>query len=259
MYSVMPFNFSFKHSYHMVNNQASSFVRNPLLNVLALSGFILLLCGTLHAQSAQFNQLRSMMQEMELNRSAFPEEIVGHPYLHNEWIPGVFTIQGEGAYGELQLKFEIVSGLVGVMFEGDSLYLRPQLVPQFRYNIQGEEFLFQNGFPLGDVNLTRDTYLRVLFDEKEEWSLFMHYRKVFLDAEQPRPYGDYRRDPIFEERFVYFVRSPDGEWSRFRPTRRGIGRLFDDGREATRYIRTNNLSFNDPADLTRVFRHMAGN
>jgi hypothetical protein len=228
--------------------------------VLTITAFLLLLVtvSTAVAQSAQFNQLREMVMQMEMTQSAFPDQILGHPYLHNDWKQGAFSIQGEAEYDELQLKFELVSGVVGVMFQGDSLYLRPQLVPQFRYNVNGEEFLFRNGFRLGDVNLSRDTYLRVLFDEVDEWSLFMHYRKVFLDAEQPRPYGDYRRDPVFEERYVYLVRSPEGEWSTFRPTRRNIGRLFEDGREANNYIRSNNLNYTSIHDMSRLFKHLAG-
>lgn len=227
--------------------------------MLFITGILLLSALPAFAQTAQFIQLRNMMTEMELRQTAFPEQIVGHPYLHNEWIQGSFTVQGEGSYDEFTLKFEIVSGLVGVMFQGDSLYLRPQLVPEFRYTVAGEEYIFRNGFRLGDVNLTRETYLRVLHDQPEGWSVFMHYRKVFLDAEQPRPYGDYRRDPIFDERFVYVVRSPEGVWSTLRPTRRNIGRLFEDGREATRFMREQDLNLNRPADMARLFRHMAPN
>lgn len=183
-------------------------------------------------------------------------DIAGSPFLHDDWVRGQFSLRGEETFEGVEMRYEAISGILSIMHRQDSVFLRPQMVPEFSYTHAGEEFVFKNGYFSEQPRVNRDTYLRVLYENEGEWSVYEQVRKEFKAAEAPNQFTHYQRYDAFEDNSRLLVRSPEGEWAIFRPGRRAISRLFDDGRKATGYFRSNDLSYTNASDIGRLFKHM---
>lgn len=180
--------------------------------------------------------------------------IQGTPFVHNQWNTGSVITSSGTQISDVQMKFEGYSNLLVIIYNQDSVAVRPEMVQEFAYTHNGEEYRFRNTYIAPDVEVLRNYYIRVLHENEQGWSLFADMGKRFQRAEPPGPYEVQRKENAFLDNTRYLVRSPDGEWSELRATRRAVTRLFGDkGRDVRSFARTENLSFSEARDLARMF------
>lgn len=180
--------------------------------------------------------------------------IVGTPFLHNEWNRGSLVTNSGNQISDVDMKFEGYSNMLVIIYNDDSLAVRPEMVTEFSYVRNGEVFAFSNRFIAPEVNVMRNKYIRVLHETEDGWSLFADMGKRFLRAEPPKAYDTHQRDNEFVDNVRYLARSPEGEWSEFRPTQRAVTRLFDvNSRTLHNFVRSEDLRYNQAKDLARIF------
>lgn len=180
--------------------------------------------------------------------------IVGSPFLHNEWSNGSLVTASGNLISDVDMKFEGYSNMLVIIYNEDSVAVRPEMVPEFSYYRNGESFVFRNSYIAPEVNVLRNRYIRVLHETEDGWSLYADMGKRFLRAEPPKAYDSHQRDNEFVDNVRYLARSPQGEWSEFRPTQRGVSRLLDvNSRTLRGFMRDENLSYNKATDLARIF------
>lgn len=231
-----------------------------------LLAFLLTIAGsqTLSAQSAE---LATMNQQalvssgnLIMTFSTNSHITVGYPYLHNHWHSGEVGSSTGIIYSDIRMKFEAVNGMLAIINEADSVFMNPDFVREFRYEADGDVFVFRNGYEIPAHRVTQKSYLRVLHETSAGISIYKFTTKEFKEAEKPVPYAT-NPNPTnsFVERNRYLVRTPDGEWQAISPGRRTIQRLFPDKRdELNAFVRYNNLDYTRDAHLKRIFEHMSG-
>jgi hypothetical protein len=179
--------------------------------------------------------------------------VLGSPFLHDEWSTGTVRIRDGNVYNEISMRFEAYNGLVNIVHQADSVWLRPEFVTEFSYYHRGRQYTFRNGFIVPSVDVARNQYLHVLHEG--EWSAYRDVKKIFKPAERPEPYQANRQTfNSFEESSRILVRTPDDQWSEIRPGRRSLNRLFGDlSRDVNAYIRRNDLSYGNEEHLALIF------
>jgi hypothetical protein len=185
------------------------------------------------------------------------ETVEGTPYASNQWAKGSMLTESGFIFTDVEMKFEAVAGLLVIRHNADSVYLRPSIVTEFQYNIDGESFLFKNGFEANGVRITKENYLLVLHEG--EWSIYKQIRKQFKEANFDPVFNTGNRFDSFQEANRYLVKSPDGSWSTLIPTRRNLNRLFGSkSGKVSSFISANNLNINDDNHLGQIFEFASG-
>lgn len=180
--------------------------------------------------------------------------IVGHPYLHDEWSKGSFRTNGGAVYTNVLMKFESNSGLLAIYNEVDSLFMKPSVVAEFQYTLNGKPYQFKNGFFDLDTKLEEVQYLQVLSEGR--WSIYRHIRKEVKPADFDPVFNTGSRFDRLVEVSRYLVKSPSGTWSEINPNRRNLTRLFgDNGRAVIAFARQHNLEYDNDDDLIQIFEH----
>jgi hypothetical protein len=179
--------------------------------------------------------------------------VLGSPFLHEEWSTGTVRARDGNVYTDISMRFEAWNGLVNIVHQADSVWLRPEFVTEFSYNQRGQQYTFRNGFIIPSVDVTRNQYLHILHEG--EWSVYRDVKKNFRPADRPEPYQANRQTfDSFQENIRFLVRTPDDQWSEIRPGRRTINRLFGDlSRDVNAYIRRNDLSYTNEEHLALIF------
>ncbi|KPP94275.1 MAG: hypothetical protein HLUCCA01_12865 [Bacteroidetes bacterium HLUCCA01] len=226
--------------------------------VLYQFGFILLLsAASIQAQNLPGLEVNQhVISYVPTVNQMFDDNVIiqGTPFVHNQWNTGSVVTSSGNEIADVQMKFEGFSNLLVIIYNNDSLAVRPEMVQEFAYMHNGEEYRFRNTYIAPEVEVLRNYYIRVLHENEQGWSLFADMGKRFQRAEPPGPYEVERKENAFLDNTRFLVRSPQGEWSELRASRRAVTRLFGDkGRDVRSFARSENLSFNQPGDLARMF------
>jgi hypothetical protein len=180
------------------------------------------------------------------------ETVEGTPYTTNHWTKGSFLTESGVIFTDVDMKFEAVAGLLVIQHNADSVYLRPSIVKQFQYGVNGQSYLYKNGYDVKDLRITNETYLMVLHEG--DWSIYKHVRKQYKEADFDPVFSTGNRMDSFQDINRYIIKSPDGTWSTLNPTRRNINRLFgSNSGEVTSFIRAKNLDLSNDFHLGQIF------
>jgi hypothetical protein len=184
-------------------------------------------------------------------------EVQGHPYAHNFWAKGSFRTSMNNEYTDVDLKFDAHSNALVILYKSDSMLVKSDVVREFDYTIGKQTFYFKNGFDTTVENVTPEKYLMVISEGR--WSIYKDVRKVYKKSNFDPTYHIGNRFDWYEESHRYFVKSPDGEWSLFRPNRRNLTRLFGEkGREVDQYVRQRRMDVENDAHLSNIFEFASG-
>lgn len=184
-------------------------------------------------------------------------QIDGTPYAENQWAKGSILTDSGIIFTDVEMKFEAVSGLLAIRHNADSVYLRPSVVTEFQYHIDGQLHLYKNGFYAPSVKVKKEDYLQVIHEG--DWSIYKQVKKEYKEANFDPVFNTGNRFDSFQDANRYIVKSPDGSWSTLSPTRRNINRLFGSrSGEVNSFIRSNGLNLSNDVDLGRIFEFASG-
>ncbi len=213
--------------------------------------------SSLHAQGVGYS-----LEQLNLNSSGnqivpyqFNYDLLkGHPYHIDQWNVGSFRTSSSIVFTDVPMKFDSYSGFLAIRFEQDSVFMKPAVVTEFQYSVNGMPYLFKNGYFEYDLKIKPESYLMVI--SEGTWSIYVETRKVYKKANYDAVFNTGSRFDELVEANRYLVKRPDNSWIEIVPSRRTVLRLFGrNSDEVADYVRLNRLTYTKDVDLARIFEH----
>lgn len=225
---------------------------NPLL---ILAFFFTLAASALHAQA-----VGSTLEQLNLNSGAnqivpytFDYEVLqGHPYHHPAWVGGSFRTSSNMVFTDVPMKYDSYSGFLAIRLDQDSVFMKPAVVTEFQYSIDGRPYRFKNGYFEYDLGVKPETYYLVL--SEGSFTLLKDVKKVYKEADFDAVFNTGSKFDKLVESPRYLVKKPDGTFSAILANRRNVLAQFGDNRGKVQdFVRSNRLDYGKDADLARIF------
>jgi hypothetical protein len=223
--------------------------------VLTLTVVLAIGTTALQAQSVGYS-----LEQLNLNSGAnqvvpykFDYEILqGHPYHHPAWLKGSFRTSSNMVFTEVPMKYDSYSGFLAIQLDQDSVFMKPAVVTEFQYAIDGRPYLFKNGFFDYDLGVKPEAYFLVLSDGA--FTLLKDVKKVYTKADFDPVFNTGSRFDRLLETPRYLVKKPDGRFAAILPNRRNVLAQFGEHRgKVQEFVRSNRLDYGKDADLARIF------
>lgn len=216
---------------------------------------LILATSTLQAQSVGYS-----LEQLNLNSGAnqivpykFDYEVLqGHPYHHPAWLKGSFRTSSSMVFTEVPMKFDSYSGFLAIQLDQDSVFMKPAMVTEFQYAIDGRPYLFKNGYFEYDLGVKPEAYYLVL--SEGAFTLLKDVKKVYTKADFDPVFNTGSKFDRLLETPRYLVKRPDGRFTAILPNRRNVLAQFGDHRGKVQdFVRSNRLDYRKDADLARIF------
>lgn len=223
--------------------------------LLTLTLFLALATTQLHSQAVGYS-----LEQLNLNSSgnqivpyAFDYAVLqGHPYHHPAWIKGTFRTTSSMVFTDVPMKYDSYSGFLAIQFEQDSVFMKPAMVSEFQYTVNGQPYLFKNGYFEYDLGVKPEAYFLVLSEGK--FTLLKDVAKIYKKANYDAVFNTGSKFDQLIETPRYLVKKPDGTFTAVLANRRQVLPLFGANRgKVQEYVRSNRLDFGKDADLARIF------
>jgi hypothetical protein len=220
-----------------------------------LAFLLTLATSGLQAQGTGFT-----LEQLNLNSGAnqivpykFDYEVLqGHPYHHPAWLNGSFRTSSNRVFTDVPMKYDSYSGFLAIRLEQDSVYMKPGVVTEFQYTIDGRPYLFKNGYFEYDLEIKPETYYLVLSEGR--YTLLKDVRKQYKKADFDPVFNTGTKFDRLLEEPRYLVKKPDGTFSSILANRRNVLAQFGSKRGKVQdFARSNRLDYDKDADLARIF------
>ncbi len=220
-----------------------------------LTFLLTLATSGLQAQGTGFT-----LEQLNLNSGAnqivpykFDYEVLqGHPYHHPAWLNGSFRTSSNRVFTDVPMKYDSYSGFLAIRLEQDSVYMKPAVVTEFQYTVDGRPFLFKNGYFEYDLEIKPETYYLVLSEGR--YTLLKDVRKQYKKADFDPVFNTGTKFDRLLEEPRYLVKKPDGTFYSILANRRTVLAQFGSNRGKVQdFARSNRLDYDKDADLARIF------
>jgi hypothetical protein len=223
--------------------------------LLTLAFILITGIASVHAQAIGYS-----LEQLNLNSGS--NQIVpykfdygvlqGHPYHHPQWVSGTFRTASNMVFTDVPMKFDSYSGFLAIRKDQDSVFMKPSVVTEFQYTVDGVPYLFKNGYFEYDLKVKPDAYFLVL--SEGAYTLLKDVSKEYKESDYDAVFKTGSKFDRLLEKPRYLVKSPDGSYKAILPNRRNVLALFgDDRRNVQEYARSQRLDFDKDADLARIF------
>lgn len=177
-------------------------------------------------------------------------EVIGSPYLFEDFEEGTITLADGKNTANLQLNFNIYENRVEFSDAGGIIAVDNEMVDRFVFNHSGNEMIFSKGY--SSRRLDRNDYVHVLFDGPVK--LLKKYEVSF--QENVATYGTATQKDEYISNERYFIHE-DGETNRLRnlSERQVLRTLNDHQDELESFIDENNLDTEDTDDLVVLLQY----
>mgnify|MGYP007011832986 CR=1 FL=1 len=183
--------------------------------------------------------------------------VEGTPFFNNRWEKGTIKTSAGNVINDVDMRYEAYSQLLMIRHRNDSTYIRPEVIQEFSFNVDGKTVKFKNGFYDERLRVNRTKYLQVLAEG--EWSLYKDVQKVFAESNYDPVFMTGNRYDRFEERTRYIFVNDAGEWTALIPRRRPVERFFGDkSRQVRDFVSQNRLDYGNDEHLARIFEYVNG-
>lgn len=222
--------------------------------------FLFAILSILGATQLQAQAVGYSLEQLNLNSAGnqivpykFDYEILqGHPYHHPKWVSGTFRTTSSMVFTDVPMKYDSYSGFLAIQIDQDSVFMKPAMVNEFQYSVDGIPFLFKNGFFDYDLGVKPESYYLVL--SEGAYTLLKDVSKVYREADYDAVFNTGSKYDRLIEATRYIVIKPDGRFSTVLTNRRQVLALFESNRgKVQNYARSNRLDFGKDADLARIF------
>ncbi|WP_291404134.1 hypothetical protein [Daejeonella sp.] len=173
-------------------------------------------------------------------------DVIGSPFLNNEFINGKVTLNNGNKYENIPLKYSI--------FKDELYFKNPKdgsllsfVVPVKNFELLGLKYI--NGLPAID-NFTDKTFYGLIADGKMK--LLVKNYKTILENKQ---YNSATIEKKYEDIKSYFILK-DGNMQRFKPSKKEFLMIFEDKNlEIDSYLKKEKIDFKNNLDLAKVFEY----
>lgn len=216
---------------------------------------LFLATSTLQAQSVGYS-----LEQLNLNSGAnqivpykFDYEVLqGHPYHHPAWLNGSFRTSSSMVFTDVPMKYDSYSGFLAIRLDQDSVFMKPAVVTEFQYSIDGRPYLFKNGYFEYDLGVKPEAYYLVI--SEGAFTLLKDVRKEYKKADFDPVFNTGSKFDKLVESPRYLVKKPDGTFTAILANRRNVLAQFGDHRGKVQdFVRSNRLDYGKDADLARIF------
>ncbi len=183
-------------------------------------------------------------------------DLLGTPYLSEEWGRADITIGAGSKFENLPANFNALTGSIEIVHQADTLMMSNVLVREFVLYYNEEPRVFRNRVGTKPGHFDNNTYLEIVYEG--EIGVYKNHVKRIRRAE--RGVSGYEILNNTADRVIdsqrYYMRNSDGEFMEINLGRRNIQRLTRDFRSEVRsYASENNLDYNDLHDVARILAH----
>jgi hypothetical protein len=173
-------------------------------------------------------------------------DIVGSPFLNNEFIDGKVTLTNGNKYENIPLKYSA--------FKDELYFKNPKdgsllsfVVPVKDFELLGLTYIC--GLPAID-DFTDKSFYALIADGKMK--LLIKNYKIILEN---KPFDSATIEKKFEDIKMYYVLK-DGKMIRFKPSKKDLLMIFaDKNSEIDNYLKKEKIDFKNNADLAKVFEY----
>lgn len=213
----------------------------------------LLSSAAIHAQTSQekltTEDLRDIVR-FNVIQEAQSTEVIGSPYLFEDFEEGSITLADGKNTANLQLNFNIYENRVEFADAGSIIAVDNNMVDKFVFNSSSNEMTFAKGF--NSRRLDNTDFVQVLVDGPVK--LLKKYEVSFQENVATYGTATQKDEYISDERF--FIHE-DGETNRLRnlSERQVLKTLNNHQDEMESYINENNIDTENTEHLARLILH----
>lgn len=224
-------------------------------NLLLLSLICILGAGSASAQAIGFS-----LEQLNLNSAGnqivpynFDYEVLqGHPYHHPAWVKGSFRTTSSMVFTEVPMKYDSYSKRLAIRMDQDSVFMKPEMVTEFQYSVDGVPYVFKNGYFDVDLGIKAESYFQVMTEGG--FTLLKDVSKEYRKANYDAVFNTGSRYDRLVEVTRYIVKTPDGKFRTMSAQRNSVLAAVGIYRpEVQEFARKNRIDFRKDADLIRVF------
>jgi hypothetical protein len=183
-------------------------------------------------------------------RGSQQTELLGSPYLFEEWVLGRVKHTNRWTAGML-IKLDTYHNVLEVRgsLDSESIYIDIADIQEVLLETPAGDKLFRNGFDSDDRNVNTDTILEVIYDG--DTKLVKHHR--IRSIPEQGGYGSANRvERLVRSEEMYYL--DDGKLKSLRTNRRNVLNALSAHRNAiSTYVSENNLSYSSEIDLIKIF------
>lgn len=209
--------------------------------ILYISLFIT--CLTAHAQYMQDVNGKPLMSGKYV-------DVVGTPYLFENWNKGEVTLADGKVYKDLDLKYDQVEGIVFFKGKNGADLGFTSIVKSF--------ILYPNNVAINFIMVPeikeseKDPYFEVLSDGKKVKFL----KKTVKVIREGKGYGSATTTRTFGENTSYYLLKADGSYTKVKKDKKAIiAALSDKSAEVEQFIKDNKTSFKEDAAVAAIVNY----
>ncbi|RYU95957.1 hypothetical protein [Emticicia agri] len=177
-------------------------------------------------------------------------DLVGTPYLFEDWTKGEVTLENGKNHKDLDLKYDQIEGIVFFKGKNGADMGFTSMVKSF--------ILYPNNVAMSFVQIPeiketeRDPYFEVLSDGKKV-KLLKKTKKVIREG---KAYGSASGTRTFSENTIYYLLKADGTYTKVKKDKKAIiNALSDKSVEVEQYIKDNKTNFKEDASVAAVVNY----
>ena len=174
-------------------------------------------------------------------------DIVGTPYIFENWTKGEVTLSNDKTYKDLDLKYDQVEGIVFFKAKNGADMGFTSIVKSFTLYPNNGAMSFIMVPEIKEVE--KDPYFEVLSDGKKVKFL----KKTKKSIRESRSYNSASATRSFGENTNYYFLKADGTYTKVKKDKKAIiAALNDKSTEVEQYIKDNKTNFKDDASIAAL-------
>jgi hypothetical protein len=203
-------------------------------------------------EMAQINDLENLVRAWILNSSIETKEVdvEGCPYLNEQFISGVVTLNSGIKYSGIPLRYNIYNDLIEFKSKSGKVFNinNPEAITEL--TIGDSKFIFTD---CRSNKKNEKLFVEVISDYNV--GLLKHYRMKLLDARKAETHKPDQPPMLVKIPSEYFIRKSDGTSQHFRNKKELLELLSDKSDKIDELIKQQKLSIKNENDLLAILKY----
>lgn len=177
-------------------------------------------------------------------------DVVGTPYLFENWTKGEVTLSDGKNYKDIDLKYDQIEGIVFFKGKNGADLGFTSIVKSF--------ILYPNNVAMSFIivpeikEVEKDPYFEVLTDGKKVKFL----KKTMKVIREGKAYGSATSTKTFADNTAYYLLKADGTYTKIKKDKKAImNALSDKSAEVEQYIKDNKTNFKEETSVAAVVNY----
>jgi len=184
------------------------------------------------------------------------KEVIGSPYLTDKFLKGRLIINKNSVTRPIYLRYNTYKNDIEFLRNKKIMITDPKKIQGFKiFTKEDGDIVFENGFNTKVNDISKKTFLRVIHDGKTK--LLAHHYSTYL--EDMASYGTATKKDRYQSSVRYYLVTNDGKFRKVKFSKKDILEALPDHKsEVESYADSQNLSFDDEADIAKILSYYDG-